>query len=106
MQCWDITQGKQLFIVKKVLFKADLIFKNFSRNPFEFKYFSSLCEPWLKFVNKSKDAKDQESIQSSSTPDPGYQWESDKLTDTTNESHKPCFSCISKQASLNFTHIC
>ena len=24
--------------------------------------------------------KDQESIQSSTTPDPGYQWESDKLT--------------------------
>ena len=32
-------------------------------------------------------SKDQESIQSSTTPDPGYQWESDKLTvDTTNES--------------------
>ena len=31
--------------------------------------------------------KDQESIQSSTTPDPGYQWESDKLTvDITNES--------------------
>ena len=24
--------------------------------------------------------KDQESIQSSTTPDPGYQWESEKLT--------------------------
>ena len=33
------------------------------------------------------ECKDQESIQSSTTPDPGYQWESDKLTvDTTNES--------------------
>ena len=33
--------------------------------------------------------KDQELIQSSPTPGPGYQWESDKLTaqfDTTNES--------------------
>ena len=31
----------------------------------------------------------QESIQSSTTPDPGYQWESDKLTvDTTNESQE------------------
>ena len=29
--------------------------------------------------------KDQESIQSSTTSDPGYQWESEKLTDTTNE---------------------
>ena len=27
-----------------------------------------------------KGCKDQESIQSSTTPDPGYQWESDKLT--------------------------
>ena len=33
--------------------------------------------------------KDQESIQSSTTPDPGYQWESDKLTaDTTNKSQE------------------
>ena len=38
--------------------------------------------------------KDQESIQSSTTPDPGYQWESDKLTvDTTNESQE-----VSKQS--------
>ena len=34
-------------------------------------------------------SKDQESIQSSTTPDPGYQWESDKLTvDTTIESQE------------------
>ena len=33
--------------------------------------------------------KDQISIQSSTTPDPGYLWESDKLTvDTTNESQE------------------
>ena len=30
-----------------VLFKADLIFEDFSRKPSKFKYFSSLCEPWL-----------------------------------------------------------
>ena len=37
----------------------------------------------------SKGFKDQESIQSSITTDPGYQWESDKLTvDTTNESQE------------------
>ena len=36
-----------------------------------------------------KGCKDQESIQSSTTPDPGYQWESDQLTvDTTNESQE------------------
>ena len=32
-------------------------------------------------LNKSKkEGKDQESIQSSTTPDPGYQWESDNVT--------------------------
>ena len=37
----------------------------------------------------SKGVKDQESIQSSTTPDPGYQLESDKLTlDTTNENQE------------------
>ena len=29
------------------LFKADLIFKDFSNKPSKFKYFSSLCGPWL-----------------------------------------------------------
>ena len=40
--------------------------------------------------NQSKrGCKDQESIQSSTKPDPGYQWESDKHTvDTTNESQE------------------
>ena len=36
-------------------------------------------EQYLK-VSKKKRCKDQESIQPSTTPDPGYQWESDKLT--------------------------
>ena len=40
-------------------------------------------------IQSKKGCKDQESIQSSTTPDPGYQWESDKLTvDTTNESQE------------------
>ena len=30
-----------------VLFKAHLIFKDYSRNPSEFKYFSSLCQPCI-----------------------------------------------------------
>ena len=33
---------------------------------------------WL--IQSKKDGKDQESIQSSTTPDPGYQWESNTLT--------------------------
>ena len=43
----------------------------------------------VKNYQSKKGCKDQESIQSSTTPDPGYQWESDKLTaDTTNESQE------------------
>ena len=43
----------------------------------------------MKYLKSKKGCKDQESIQSSTTPDPGYQWESDKLTvDTTNESQE------------------
>ena len=33
-----------------VLFKGDLIFKDFSSKPSKFKYFSSLCEPWTAFA--------------------------------------------------------
>ena len=33
---------------------------------------------WL--IQSKKDGKDQESIQPSTTPDPGYKWESNKLT--------------------------
>ena len=43
-------------------------------------------------IQSKKGRKDQESIQSSTTPDPGYQCESDKLTaDTTNESQEVSF---------------
>ena len=43
----------------------------------------------LQILQSKPGCKDQESIQSSTTSDPGYQWESDKLTaDTTNESQE------------------
>ena len=44
--------------------------------------YSNLGELLIKVIHiRSKQGcKDQESIQSSTTPDPGYQWESDKLT--------------------------
>ena len=49
--------------------------------------FGSQVRGWV--IESKKRCKDQESIQSSTTPDPGYQWESDKLTeDTTNESQE------------------
>ena len=48
--------------------------------------FWSHCYTVVSYQSK-QGCKDQESIQSSTTPDPGYQWESDKLTeDTTHES--------------------
>ena len=39
---------------------------------------SNNIDDWL--IQSKKDDKDQESIQSSTTLDPGYQWESNKLT--------------------------
>ena len=40
-----------------------------------------LCHCLVLVSNESKyGCKDKESMQSSTTPDPGYQWESDKLT--------------------------
>ena len=39
---------------------------------------SNNIDDWL--IQSKKDGKDQESVQSSTTPDPGYQWESNKLT--------------------------
>ena len=39
---------------------------------------SNNIDDWL--IQSKKDGKDQESIQSSTTPDPGYQWKSNKLS--------------------------
>ena len=60
-------------------------------NTFVFTFNSPVLPSVVKigFMQSKKWCKDQESIQSSTTPDPGYQWESDKLTeDTTNESQE------------------
>ena len=35
---------------------------------------------WMLFIQSKKEGNDQESIQLSTTPDPGYQWESDNFT--------------------------
>ena len=35
---------------------------------------------WYTNSESKKEGKDQESIQSCTAPDPGYQWESDKLS--------------------------
>ena len=40
-----------------VLFKAYFIFKDFSRKPSKFKFFSSRCEPWKCFKNQMRDFK-------------------------------------------------
>ena len=52
-------------------------------------FFLLECIVQSSFIKSKRWCKDQESIQSSTTPDPRYQWESDKLTeDTTNESQE------------------
>ena len=53
-----------------------------------------------------KEGKDQESIQSSTTPDPGYQWESDNVTkDFTNESQEVSpFPAVNKRHQKTDVH--
>ena len=54
--------------------------------------FSSANAKWSFLIvgvyKSKKEGKDQEWIQSSTTPDPGYQWESDITLDITNESQE------------------
>ena len=45
----------RLLSVFQVLFKANLIFKDFSRQSCIFKYFSSLCEPWPYLVRNPEE---------------------------------------------------
>ena len=51
---------------------------NKQTNPLPQRSESNNIGDWL--IQSKKDGKDQESIQSSTTPDPGYQWKSNKLT--------------------------
>ena len=53
--------------------------------------------------NENKGCKDQESIQSSTTPDPGYQWESDKLT-VRHHKREPRGQHKAKQVDENMGH--
>ena len=74
------------------------------RPPSQYCFITTFCLIFAgQFHKKSKSGcKDQESIQSSTTPDPGYQWESDKLTvDTTNESQEVPFSAGDHKAYIN-----
>ena len=48
-----------------------------------------------------KEGKGQESIQSSTTPDPGYQWESDKVTIRHHEQEPSLFPAGDHKASTN-----
>ena len=61
----------------------------FKTEPFALVQTPNYWSTLLVLVQSKQGCKDQESIQSSTTPDQGYQWESDKLTvDTTNESQE------------------
>ena len=57
LQCWvlqKIVEFKDFLRLLSdfpVLFKSDLIFKDFFRKPSKFKYFSSLCELWYRCLN-------------------------------------------------------
>ena len=50
-QCEVLQKILEFKDFSRLLSKADLIFKDFSRKPSKFKYFSSLCEPCLMLAN-------------------------------------------------------
>ena len=55
-------------------------------------------------TQSKEEGKDQESIQSSTTPDPGYQWVTSQL-DITNESQEvSTFPAGDHKASINRAH--
>ena len=61
------------------------ILSTFIKLPFVIKIFVSSIFEWPFYTGftvypSKKEGKDQESIQSSTTPVPGYQWESDNFT--------------------------
>ena len=67
-------------------------------------YSSALQITFLNEANNMKSkkwCKDQESIQSSTTPDPGYQWESDKLTEDTESQEVSPFPAGDHKAHIN-----
>ena len=53
---------------------------------------SNTIGDWL--IQSKKDGKDQESIQSSTTPDPGYQWERPARSHTFVEIHHEIISTV------------
>ena len=63
-------------LLEVVVFAIQLFFS--PKYPLRQRSESNNIGDWL--IQSKKEGKDQESIQSSTTPDPGYQWESDKLT--------------------------
>ena len=74
MMHWYCARMTQLMEV--VVFAIQLFFS--PKYPLCQRSESNNIDDWL--IQSKKDDKDQESIQSSTTRDPGYQWESNKLT--------------------------
>ena len=58
----ELKDFSRLFGGFLVLFKADLIFKVFSRKPSKSKYFSSLCEPWFSTENFASFLREQKIV--------------------------------------------
>ena len=58
----------------QVLFKADLILKDFSRKPSKFKYFSSLCQPCI--LSKYLKGRSKCSFKEDNSDRRGAQWQS------------------------------
>ena len=77
-----INMNTQLTVEIETLLKMKYVLKSRSVTSL----FSELLQSVISFCmmntyyKSDKDGKDQESLQSSTTPDPGYQWENDNVT--------------------------
>ena len=74
--CARLTHSRNTALGSGCFFLIQLFFS--PKYPLPQRSESNNIGDWLK--QSKKDGKDQESIQSSTTPDPGYPWESNKLT--------------------------
>ena len=67
---------REILLLEVVVFAIQLFFS--PKYPLRQRSESNNIGDWL--IQSKKDDKDQEFMQSSTAPDPGYQWESNKLT--------------------------
>ena len=69
-------QKEESISIQRVL-KGNSVYNQYHFDCFQDSFW---IQDFIEHVESNKEGKDQESIQSSTPPDPGYQWESDNVT--------------------------